>query len=98
MTGRKAGDVAEGGAGEVGAPVLKEEIADVVVIEFGGHFGGHADDIEGVAEDELAGYVGVEEGARADEIAEAEKTPCGGIPEGEGVVTYVIGEGFSPHF
>ena len=33
VTGRKAGDVAEGGSGEVGAPAIEEEVADEVAVE-----------------------------------------------------------------
>ncbi len=98
MTRWKAGDVAEGGAGEVGAPAFEEEVADEVAVEFGRDLGTQADDIEGVAEDELAGFVGVEEGARADEVAETEEAAGGGVPEGEGVVADEVGEGLLAPF
>ena len=42
--------------------------------------------------------MGIEEGAGADEVAKAEETACGGIPEGEGVVTNQVGEGLLAPF
>jgi hypothetical protein len=54
MRGRKAGNVLKSCSGKVGARLLQQKICNEVAIEFGGNFGGEADGIEGVAEDELA--------------------------------------------